>query len=237
VRSVPGLAERVTFEMSRELGGDPRSLERVNIAHLGIYKAAQSYDSDRGPFPPWAKYLATCEILMVERGERKQKRMLTAGRVAGFRWLAERRHRADDIPADASDEELTEALTDLAREELVAELLGELVASEEPVEGGDDVAERDAWAHAMASFIRALDSLQPQHREMLVRFAHGHNIKAIAAERDVDYGTLLERFHEQLALVRARMEAMNVRHAQRAPRDALAVLPDPDDDPPSGARR
>jgi hypothetical protein len=232
VRSVPGLAERVTFEMGRELGGDPRSPERVNIAHLGIYKAAQSYEADRGPFPPWAKYLAICEILMFERGERKQKRILTAGRIAGFRWLAERRHHPDDIPADASDEELTDALVGLAREELVAEHLGELAASEEPVEAQDDVAERDAWAHEMGAFVRALDSLQPQHREMLVRFAHGHKIKAIAAERGVDYWTLLDRFHEQLALVHARMEAMGVRHAMRAPRGAAAVLPDP----PSGAK-
>lgn len=228
VRSVPGLAERVTFDMACELGGDPRSPDRVNIAHLGIYKAAQRYDPDVGPFAPWAACLAKCEILTVERKEGKQKRMLTAGRIAGFRYLAERQHRVDDIPADATDDELMAELVGLAREQLAADLLGVLAANDEPPEGDDEVAERDAWVHALDALVRVLETLQPQHREMLLLFAHGHTIKSIAKARGVDYWTLREHFHEQLALVRARLEGQKVTHAPTAPRDAPSTLPKPD---------
>jgi DNA-directed RNA polymerase specialized sigma24 family protein len=232
----------VAFEFGRELGGDPRSPDRVNIAHLGIYKAAQSYDPDLGPFTQWASCLAMCEILTVERKERKQKRMLAAGRIAGFRYLAERRHHVDDLPADATDEELMGELVGLAQEQLAADLVGVLVASEEAPQGEDDIAERDAWGRALEALKRVLASLQPQNREMLLLFAHGHTIKSIASERGVDYWTLREHFHEQLALVRARLEGQKVTRMPDAPRDAPPALgkpeapgtPPEDDDPPSG---
>jgi DNA-directed RNA polymerase specialized sigma subunit len=241
VRSVPGLAERVTFQMSREIGGDPRSPDRVNIAHLGIYKAAHSYDPDRGPFTQWAEFLAMCEILMVERKERKQKRMLTAGRIAGFRHLAERQHRVEDIPADATNDELMVELTALAQEQLTADLLGTLAADGEPAEGEDDIAERDACAHVLAALEGVLESLKPEHREMLLLFAHGHSIKSIAKARGVDYWTLRDHFHEQLALARARLEGQKVTRVPEIPKGAPAVLREPtgpgtpakDDDPPS----
>lgn len=240
VRSVPGLAERVTFQMSREIGGDPRSPDRVNIAHLGIYKAAQSYDPEQGPFTQWAEFLATCEILMVERKERKQKRILTAGRVAGLRYLAERRHRVEDIPVDATNDELMAALTGLAQEQLTADLLGSLVVADEPDEGEDDVAERDAWKHALEVLVRVLDGVKPEHREMLLLFANGHSIKSIAKARGVDYWALREHFHKQLALVQARLEGQKVTHVPQAPKNVTAVLPDPtpatlarDAEPPS----
>lgn len=227
VRSVPGLAERVTFQVGRELGGDPRSPDRVNIAHLGVYKAAQSYDPELGPFTHWAEFLATCEILMAERKERKQKRISTAGRVAGFRYLAERRHRVEDIPADATNDELMDALTGLAQEQLTADLLGTLAAANEPYEGEDDIAERDAVKHALAALLRVLDSLKLEHREMLLLFAHGHSIKSIAKARGVDYWTLREHFHEQLALVRARLEGQNVTRIPGAMQNIGAALPAP----------
>jgi DNA-directed RNA polymerase specialized sigma24 family protein len=241
VRSVPGLAEHVVFDLSRELGGDPHSPDRVNIAHLGIYKAAQRYDPELGAFRPWASFLATFEILMVERKDGKQKRLLTAGRIAGFRYLAERQHRADDIPADATNDELMGELTGFAQGQLVADLLGTLAAAEEPAEGDDEVAERDAWAQALTALGGVLASLKPEHREMLLLFAHGHPVKSIAKARSVDYSKLLEDFHEQLALVRARLEGQKVTSVPTAPKDAVPVLPEPkgpgtplmDDDPPS----
>jgi hypothetical protein len=241
VRSVPGLAERVVFELARELGGDPRSPDRVNIAHLGIYKAAQSYDPELGTFVQWASYLAAFEILMVERKDGKQKRLLTAGRIAGFRYLAERQHRVDDIPTDATNDELMGELTALAQGQLVADLLGTLAAAAEPAQGEEDVAERDAWAQALTALGGVLASLKPEHREMLLLFAHGHTIKSIAKARGVDYWTLRDRFHEQLALVRARLEGQKVTSVPAAPKDAVPVLPEPkgpgtppmDDDPPS----
>lgn len=227
VRSVPGLAERVTFQMGREIGGDPRSPDRVNIAHLGIYKAAQSYDPEQGPFTQWAEYLAMYEILMVERKERKQKRILTAGRVAGLRYLAQRQHRVEDIPVDATNDELLGDLTALAQEQLVAELLGELAASEEPAQGEDDIAERDAWGRALEALKHVLDGLKPEHREMLLLFAHGHTIKSIAKARGVDYWTLRDRFHEQLALARARLEGQKVRGVPEARKVAPGFLQEP----------
>lgn len=241
VRSVPGLAERVVYELSRELGGDPRSPDRVNVAHLGIYKAAQTYDPELGPFTQWASFLAAFEILMVERKDRKQKRILTAGRIAGFRYLAERQHRVEDIPADATNDELMADLTGLAQEQLAADLLGTLVAGGEPAEGEEDIAERDAWAHALTALERVLEGLKPENREMLLLWAHGRSIKSIAKARGVDYWTLRDHFHEQLALVRARLEGLKVKHVPEAPKDARPILPEPDgpgapptdDEPPS----
>lgn len=227
VRSVPGLAERVTFQMGREIGGDPRSPDRVNIAHLGIYKAAQSYDPEQGPFTQWAEYHAMYEILMVERKERKQKRILTAGRIAGFRYFAGRQHRVEDIPADATNDELLGELTALAQEQLVAELLGELAACEEPANEEEDIAERDAWERALEVLQHVLAGLKPEHREMLLLFAHGHSIKSIAKARGVDYWALRERFHEQLRLARARMEGQKVTDVPDAPKAVKAVLREP----------
>jgi DNA-directed RNA polymerase specialized sigma24 family protein len=119
-------------------------------------------------------------------------------------------------------------LVGLAQEQLVADLLGVLAASGEPPEGDDEVAERDAWAHALDALVRVLETLQPQHREMLLLFAHGHTIKSIAKARGVDYWTLREHFHEQLALVRARLEGQKVTRAPTPPKDAPSALPKPD---------
>lgn len=227
VRSVPGLAERASYEISRAFGGDPRSRDRINQAHFGIFKAAASYDSDRGPFAQWAHLKAWGEIVTADRKAQKQKRLAAAGRVTGFRLLAAKRHRFDDISLEASDNELFGELVGLAQEQLVGELLGAAVASEEPAEGEDEYAEREAWALALEALQHVLGGLKPQHRELLLLFAHGHDIKAIAKDRGMDYSTLLDQFHGQLALARARLEGLNINRTPPPPPDAPSVLPAP----------
>src|ERR1700679_131688 len=109
-RSVPGLAERVAYDLATKLlGGDPRSPDRVQCAHLGIYKAAQTYDPEQGEFGMWAYWKATFEVITIERKDRKQRRLLTAGRIAGFRLAAARQRRAN-VSKDASDDDLMEVL-------------------------------------------------------------------------------------------------------------------------------
>jgi hypothetical protein len=235
-RGVPGLAERVAYDVAfKMLGGDPRSPDRIQCAHLGIYQAAQSWEPDLGEFSMWAYWKAVFQILTVERKERKQRRLLTAGRIAGLRLAAGRQHRVD-LPKDASDDELMEVLVGLAGEQVVGNLLGVAAASEDPAEGDDDVAERDEWRHATDGLLRVLDSLQPEWRELFLLFAHGHDVKALAKERGVDYSNLLDRFHRQLDLVRARLEAQNVRGVPKRPADAPPALPErapPEPRPPA----
>jgi hypothetical protein len=232
VKSVRGLAERVTYEYARAFGGDPQDEDRVQFAHLGIFKAAQSHDEALGPFKPWAKFKAACEILTAERSERKQKRLVTAGRIVALRVSATHRHREGDVPADASDEELFSALVAIAEEQIVAEWLGVLAACEEPPEGEDEVADRQAWSVAADALLRELDKLEPGNRELLLLFAHGHDIKAQAKERDVDYSTLLDLFHKQLALLCARLKGQQITAVPVCPEAAPPVLPEREPPPP-----
>jgi len=227
-RSVPGLAEQVVYDLGRGLlGGDPRSPDRIQCAHLGIYKAAQTHDGDLGSFGMWAYWKAVFEVINVERRDRKQRRLLTAGRIAGFR-MAMARQRHTDLPQNAGDDELMEVLVGLAEEQIVGELLGVLAATDEPPDGGEEVEDRDAWLDATGKLTGVLDGLQPEWREVFLLFAGGHDIKAIAKARGVDYSNLLDQFHRQLALVRARLEALNVRGVPRRPADARPVLPELD---------
>ena len=226
VKSVPGLAERVAYEVGGMLGGDPRDPDRVQAAHLGIFNAAQSQDDTRGPFPAWAKFKAVREVLTMERKQRKQKRLVTAGRIAGFRIAATRLHRDGDIPLDATDAALFSTLVGIAEEHIIGNFLGVVAACEEPPEGEDDVGEREEWSTLTATLLRELDKLDPENRELLLLFAHDHDVKAVAATRRVDYGTLREKFHAQLALLRARLKAQTkVKRVPRRPDDAGAVLP------------
>jgi hypothetical protein len=225
VKSALGVAERAAYEYGHALGGDPRSADRVQAAHLGIAKAAQTYDPELGPFPPWAKIKAVSEILTTERRERKQKRLVTAGRLVGLRVTATRGHRDGDVPVDASDESLFSALVGIAEDQIVGDWLGVVAAAEEPAEGDEEIAERDAWGVTMAKMVGELDQLAPKHREMLLLFAHGHDIKAQAAERDVDYSTLLDEFHRQCALVKARLKGKKINALPARPKDAPPALP------------
>jgi hypothetical protein len=107
---------------------------------------------------------------------------------------------------------------------LLGDWLG-VVAAEEPAEGDDEIAERDAWGVTMAKMVGELDQLAPKHREMLLLFAHGHDIKAQAAQRDVDYSTLLDEFHRQCALVKARLKGKKIHAVPARPKDAPPALP------------
>lgn len=229
ISEVPGLAERVAFDVGRTLGGDPRSPDRINQAHLGIYKAAQTFDPALGKFVNWATWKAYGAIVDADRKNGKQQLLLAAGRIAGFRALAETRGRIDDVPADATDSELRGGLVSLAKEQIVGGLLGVIAALDEPADGEEAIAERQEWARATAALMIVLDSLQPENRALLLLFAHGHDVKAIANARGVDYGTLRAQFHEQLHLARARLEARNVRGVPSAARvQATPVLPEPE---------
>jgi hypothetical protein len=227
VKSVPGIAERAAREVAHEIGGDPKDMDRINQAHLGIFRAAQTYDPGQGTFAQWALFLGVCEILDAERKGRKAARLLSAARIAGIRCLAERQHRPDDISPEASDQDLREALVGLAREELAAKILGALVAEQTVAQGEEELAERITWRRVVDALQQVLEGLQPEHREMLLLFAHGHTIKSIAKARRVDYWTLLERFHAQLALVAARLRGQHVEGAPPRPAGALEALPEP----------
>jgi DNA-directed RNA polymerase specialized sigma24 family protein len=225
VKSARGVAERVTYELGRALGGDPQGPDRVQSAHLGIAKAAQTYDSALGPFEPWAKLKAAGEILTMERRERKQKRLVTAGRLVGLRVSASRRHQPGDVPIDASDEDLINELVGIVEDQIAAEMLGVVAVYDDPPEGDEDVAEREEWGIAVTAMLRELDKLDPAHREMLLLFAHGHDIKAQAESRGMDYSTLLDQFHRQLALLRARLKGQRIVAVPAGPAGAPPVLP------------
>jgi hypothetical protein len=232
VKRAVGIAEQAAYEVGKSLGGDPRDNDRVQLAHLGIYKAAQSYEGELGPWEVWAKFKAICEILTGERKERKQRRLRAAGRIVGYRVLAANRYRAGDVPSDATDEELFGALVGLAEDQIAGEWLGALAANEELPDDDDDVAERDAWNEVMPELVGVLDSLQPGDRELLLLFAHGHDVKSIAKKRGVDYSTLLDHFHSVLALACARLVGRNVKGVPSRPLDAPAALPEREAPPP-----
>ena len=163
----------------------------------------------------------------MERKEKKQQRLLSAARIAGARIIASRRHHPSESSHPTTAEADSDALVGVLQEHLIGFLLGATEEANDSPLGEDDFVEHEDWAGTVGQLVQILDGLQPAHRELLLLFAHGHDIKEIAAARDVDYSTLLDQFHRQLALVRARLEGANVRQTPKRPADATSVLHDP----------
>jgi DNA-directed RNA polymerase specialized sigma24 family protein len=143
--------------------------------------------------------------------------------VAAARLIASRRHDPSEI-LTTEEEDRAELVRHL-ESHLVGHLLGALAETTEPKSGEDECLERDDWARAVGLLVRVLDELQPAHRELLLLFAHGHDIKEIAAARGADYSTVLDHFHRQIELVRARLRGANILETPKRPADAVSVLP------------
>lgn len=221
VRSVPGLAEEVERAVRRTWGtGGIDADDRLQLAHLGIFRAAQLFKADKNvPFKHWARYKATRTVQDAIRQRARQDDPLGAVREAASTEFLITATIAGCSDASEADNVKFGKLLSFGESHLV-EQLGDMGIAITTMNVEDRLSARDEWRHLVDAMVAALADLSAELRSLLRRrYTEGLDLKETAAAEGICYETTLERHQEAVRLLRARLRRFGVTRA-----------PEPDDD-------
>lgn len=199
---VPRLAVEAVCRALPAAGDDAT----LRAAVRGATEAARSWEAELGvTFRQWALFHA------VERAFEHQRRACTGDRpllarmrAAMTEFLASHREVLDPFQ-DSRDRNIgrLRAFSD----GLLASAAGRMAFGAQALSAGeDDVVEVEAARRTGEALSAAIAELDPADAELLrLCFAEGRSVRAVARETGKSYGPLLERHHEILARLRARL--------------------------------
>lgn len=211
ILSVPGLAERAVREVRRSWGdGGLDRDDLVQIAHLGIFRAAQSYDPAKGTFPGWAFYKASNAVRDAVRQALGPRRPVDAARdAAEINFLTGTGVPEHDDPAEP-EQATFRHMVEFVEDMLVAELEGVMgaMASLSPEEA---LMAKEEWKVTAEALAAVVPDVKPERLDLLKKhYGEGLNLKQTAAAQGLSYWTILERHEETLGLLRARLRGRGV---------------------------
>lgn len=216
IKGVPGTAERAVREVCRQWGdGGLDRDDLVQIAHLGIFRAAQSHDTQKGEFPGWAFYKASHAVRDAVRHALGPRKPLDAARdAAETNALVRATEPADDDPAEPAQATFRN-LVEFTEELLLSELEG-MMGAMQALTPEEHLLAREEWEVTFEALSAAVPDVRPERLDLLKRhYGEGLNLKQTAAAQGVSYWTVLERHDETLELLRARLRGRGVTGAPR----------------------
>ncbi len=218
VRGVPGLAEEVERAVRRTWGtGGIDADDRLQLAHLGIFRAAQLFKEDKNvPFKHWARYKATRTLQDAIRQRARQHEPLGAAReAASTEFLITATIAGCDDASEADNMKFGKLLS-FGESHLVEQLAAMGIAIT-TMNVEDRLSARDEWRHLVDAMVASLADLSAELRSLLRRrYTEGLDLKETAAAEGVCYETLLDRHQEAVRLLRARLRRYGISNAPEA---------------------
>jgi RNA polymerase sigma factor (sigma-70 family) len=215
VRSVPGLAEEVERGVRRTWGtGGLDASDRLQIAHLGIYRAAQLFKPEKNvPFRLWAKYKATGALQDAMRQRARQNDPFGARReAASTAFLSTATIPGCQDAADSDSVKLGKLLS--FGESHLIEQLGSMGLALTTMTVEERLSARDEWRHLVDALVASVSDLSAELRSVLRRhYTEGLDLKETAAAEGIGYDTALDRHQEGMKLLRARLRRYGVHTA------------------------
>jgi RNA polymerase sigma factor (sigma-70 family) len=212
VRSVPGLAEEVVRAVRRTWGtGRIDADDRLQLAHLGIFRAAQLFQAEKNvPFKHWARYKATRMLQDAIRQRARQDDPLgTARDEASAEYLITATIAGCRDASEADHVQLGKLLG--FGESHLVEQLGGMGMAITTMTVEERLSARDEWSYLVDALVASLADLSAELRSLLRwRYVEGLDLKETAAAEGVCYTTLLERHQEAVKLLRARLRRHGV---------------------------
>jgi RNA polymerase sigma factor (sigma-70 family) len=211
IRSVPGLAEKAVRHVRKAWGtGGLDRDDLVQIAHLGIFRAAQSYDASKGPFAGWAFYKASHAVRDAVRQALGPRKPLDAAREAAeTNYLCATTVPADDDPSEPPQASFRH-MVQFAEDLLLAEMEG-VMGAMDALSPEEAVMAKQEWEVAFAALSTSVPDVKPERLDLLKKhYGEGLNLKQTAAAQGLSYWTILSRHEETLDLLRARLRGQGV---------------------------
>lgn len=222
VRSVPGVAEKAERDVRRTWGtGGLEKNDRLQLAHLGIYRAAQRFKAEKlVPFAKWSYFKATRTIRDAILQRARQNDPFGKARVAASTaFLISATIRGVEEASDPDNVRFGKLLR--FGEDCLIDELGGMVSAIDTMTPEDRLTARDEWKTLLDALVASLADLSPELRSLLRRrYTEGLDLKETAAAEGVCYETTLERHQEALRLLRARMRRFGVTRAPDVEDDA-----------------
>ncbi len=211
IKSVPGVAERAAREVRRSwgTGGIDRD-DLVQIAHLGIFRAAQSYDPKKGEFSGWAFYKASHAVRDAVRQALGPRKAVDAARdTAETNYLTGTGIPENDDPAESEGASFRH-MVEFVEELFVAEMEG-VMGAMQSLTPEDALMAKEEWEEAFDALSESVPSVKPERLDLLKKhYGEGLNLKQTAAAQGLSYWTILDRHEETLGLLRARLRGRGV---------------------------
>jgi RNA polymerase sigma factor (sigma-70 family) len=218
VLSVPGLAEEVERAVRRTWGtGGLDAGDRLQLAHLGIFRAAQSFKPEKNvPFKHWARYKATRTLQDAMRQRARQDDPLGAAREAAATEFLLTATIAGGNDASEPDNVRFGKLMSFGESHLVDQL-GAMGIAVTTLNVEERLSARDEWRHLVEAMVESLADLSAELRGVLRRhYTEGLDLKETASAEGVCYETSLERHQEAVRLLRARLRRHGIAKAPEA---------------------
>lgn len=211
IRSVPGMAEKAVGEVNRSwgMGGIERD-DLVQIAHLGIFRAAQSFDPTKGEFPGWAFYKASNAVRDAVRQALGPRKPVDAARdAAESNYLTGTKIPEHDDPAEPERMSYRN-MVEFVEELFLSEMEG-VMGALESLTPEEALIAKEEWQVAMAALSESVPSVKPERLDLLKKhYGEELNLKQTAAAQGLSYWTILDRHEETLVLLRARLRGRGV---------------------------
>lgn len=215
VLSVPGLAEEVERAVRRTWGTGGLDVDdRVQLAHLGIFRAAQLFDPEKNvPFKLWARYKATRTVQDAMRQRVRQDDPVGAAReIAATESLITATIAGCQDVSEADNVRFGKLMS--FGENHLIEQLGAMGIAVTTLNVEERLSARDEWRHLVAAMVESLADLSAELRSVLRRrYTEGLDLKETASAEGVCYEVSLERHQEALKLLRARLRRYGISKA------------------------
>jgi RNA polymerase sigma factor (sigma-70 family) len=211
ILSVPGMAERAVREVRRSWGdGGLDRDDLVQIAHLGIFRAAQSFDPSKGEFPGWAFYKASNAVRDAVRQALGPRKPVDAARdAAETNYLTGTGIPEHDDPAEPEQASFRH-MVEFVEELFVSEMEG-VMGALESLSPEEALMAKEEWEGAFEALNAVVPDVKPERLDLLKKhYGEGLNLKQTATAQGLSYWTILDRHEETLGLLRARLRGRGV---------------------------
>ena len=221
VLGVPGLAEDVVRAVRRSWGtGKIDPDDRLQLAHLGIFRAAQLFKPEKNvPFKHWARYKASCTLKDAIRQRAQHSDPVgAAGDAASMEFLVTATIAGCKDASEADNVRFGKLLS--FGEAHLVEQLGGMAIAATTLTPEARLSVRAEWKHLVDAITLSLADLSEDLRNLLRRrYVEGLDLKETAAAEGACYDTILEKHQKAVKLLRARLS-----------RHGITQVPDVDDE-------
>jgi RNA polymerase sigma factor FliA len=195
-----GLVEKLAGPLARKYVGLIAEDDLIALGNFGLTEAARTYQSERGPFEPYARKRVRGAMFDGIRLEAFEARVARAGVLAADELLAFYQDDFNILTHDA--DELQRRLDKLSDAVLVATLLG-MTEEAQKACSPEEAAEREEYSLVRELLHEGVGALPAKlQRVIVLLYTDGHTQEATAQIMDVNVSTVLRR--QQAALERLR---------------------------------
>jgi len=209
--SEPDVPKRAVDAVCRALQIAAPADPMLRAAVRGATEAAQSYAAELGvSYGQWSLFHAAYRVYEhLRRAHQGDRPILARIRAAMMDFLA--RHQQVVDPWRDDRERNAHRLRAFSDAVLASGAGAIAFGGQTVVRGEDDVVEAEAARRTGEALQAAIAELDAEDAELLRRcFVGGQSVRAVARETGQRYGALIARYHELLALLRARLVGRGV---------------------------